>query len=439
MSWESVRMGNFLHNRDLRFKPKDPQIIGLKRIEKIDFSGQIYISEKPSNTDMILIKKGDLVISGINVEKGAMAVYQGEDDITATIHYSSYEYDSQKVDLDFLKNFLRSAKFIQAIKEQVPGGIKTEIKPKHLLPLNVTIPTNVDEQRIVVRELLKKNSRVSSICAENTYQLDLLKKLRQRILQNGVQGKLVSQDPDDESSSRLLEKIKAIKELLISEKKIKKEKLLPKITNEETPFEIPKRWEWCRMGEICGFITKGTTPPLEKIKPYGEIPYLKVYNIIGQKINFDYRPQYIDEDTHKKILTRSMVFPNDVLMNIVGPPLGKVAIVPNTFPQWNINQALVIFRPLVIDISFFLYYYLCEGSEIRKLVPLGVVGQDNLSLEQCRKLIFPLPPLDEQRRIVTKIERLMKLCNELEESIMNNQKYSRELLHVLLTDALQPK
>src|SRR5688572_30669096 len=106
MSWEKVRIGSFLKVRDSRFKPNDKAISKLKRIEKIDFSGNIFISDKPSNTDMILVKKGDLVISGINVEKGAMSVYVGEEDITATIHYSAYQFDENKIDIDFLKFFL---------------------------------------------------------------------------------------------------------------------------------------------------------------------------------------------------------------------------------------------------------------------------------------------------------------------------------------------
>jgi type I restriction enzyme S subunit len=89
-----------------RFKPKDKAIEGLKRVNKIDFSGNIYLSNKDSNTDMILVKQGDLLISGINVEKGAVAVYDGQEDVTATIHNSSYEFDDEKIDVEFLKLFL---------------------------------------------------------------------------------------------------------------------------------------------------------------------------------------------------------------------------------------------------------------------------------------------------------------------------------------------
>src|ERR1035437_10125959 len=157
MSWSKVKLGVFLKLRDNRYKPNDRAIADLKRIDKIDFSGEIFISDKPSNTDMILIKNGDLVISGINVEKGAMAVYTGENDITATIHYSSYSFDENNIDIDFLKYFLKSIEFKNALKEQVPGGIKTEIKPKHLLPLLVRIPTDLSEQKAIVEILKNRN------------------------------------------------------------------------------------------------------------------------------------------------------------------------------------------------------------------------------------------------------------------------------------------
>jgi len=154
MSWQQVTIGDFLKNRDERFKPAVEKIKNLRRIDKIDFSGQLYLSNKPSNTDMILVMKDDLVISGINVEKGAMCIYEDDEDISATIHYSSYEIDKTKIDVNFLKLFLISPEFKEAIKEQVPGGIKTEIKPKHLLPLKIIIPNTLDEQSNIVEKYI---------------------------------------------------------------------------------------------------------------------------------------------------------------------------------------------------------------------------------------------------------------------------------------------
>lgn len=133
--WQKTQISEFLTERAGRYKPNDPTVAKLKRLAKIDFSGRMHFSDKSSKTDMIIAKKGDLVISGINVAKGGLSVYEGEDDITATIHYSSYQFDDKKIDVEYFKRFLKSPKFIQLLKDQVKGGIKTEIKPKHLLSL----------------------------------------------------------------------------------------------------------------------------------------------------------------------------------------------------------------------------------------------------------------------------------------------------------------
>lgn len=439
MSWERVKLGKFLKARDNRFKPNDKAIKGLRRVDKIDFTGVLHLSDAPSKTDMILVKNGDLLISGINVAKGAVIVYEGKDDIVATIHYSSYVFDERQIDIEFLKLFLKSPEFLDAIKEQVPGGIKTEIKPKHFLPLEIEMPTEVAEQREIIKYFSSVQTKHQALTQELTHQRSLVKQLRHAFLREAMRGKLVPQGPIYEPASELLKKIKAEKEQLIKEGKLRKEKELQPIRLEEMPFEIPKSWVWCRLGEICDFITKGTTPPLNKIKRVEKIPYLKVYNIVNQQIDFAYKPQFVDMDTHNTLLSRSKVFPGDVLMNIVGPPLGKVALVPETYQEWNINQALAIFRPIVKKINKYLYWYLREGSEINKLIPLGVVGQDNLSLEQCRNLIFPMPPLQEQHHIIVKLEQLMNLCDDLEQSIKQSKTKNEQLLQQVLRETLQPR
>ena len=194
MGWVKIKLSDVIKNREGRYKPNDPAIKGLKRIDKINFLGQIFLSDKNSNTDMILIKKGDLVISGINVEKGALAIYEGEENILATIHYSSYIFDKTKVDIDFLKIFLRSPDFIQLLKEQVPGGIKTEIKPKHILSLEVYFPETTREQKAIAQLFFEREAKLILLNKDLSHQLTLLENLNQAILQEAVQGKLVQQD-----------------------------------------------------------------------------------------------------------------------------------------------------------------------------------------------------------------------------------------------------
>ena len=141
MKESKISISSFLKVRVGTYKPNDSRITKYKRLEKIDFSGEIHLSDKPSKTNMILVEPGDLVISGINVAKGAISIYQGTENITATIHYSSYTFDSRKVNIDYFKKFLKSPLFIQELEKQVKGGIKTEIKPKHLLPIQINLPS----------------------------------------------------------------------------------------------------------------------------------------------------------------------------------------------------------------------------------------------------------------------------------------------------------
>ena len=149
MSWQKTKISEFLIERKDRFKPDKANELGLPRIEKIDFSGTIYINNfKPTKTGMILVKNGDLVISGINVEKGALAIYKGDTDALATIHYSSYTYDEDRIDIDFLKWYLQSNIFRNILKGQVKGGIKTEIKPKTFLNLEIILPDLTTQNQI---------------------------------------------------------------------------------------------------------------------------------------------------------------------------------------------------------------------------------------------------------------------------------------------------
>ncbi|MDU3581196.1 MAG: restriction endonuclease subunit S [Clostridium butyricum] len=174
--------------------------------------------------------------------------------------------------------------------------------------------------------------------------------------------------------------------------------------------------------DVCEYITKGTTPKTNEImEEYEEglIPYLKVYNLsFDGSMLFDDKPQYVTEETHNKFLARSKVFPNDVLMNIVGPPLGKFSLVPNTFSEWNINQAMAIFRATNKINSIYLLHALKQPRVLKPFIDLAVgVRQQNLSLLQCRNLEIPLPPLELQNQFANFVKQVDKLKFEVEKSL----------------------
>lgn len=176
-----------------------------------------------------------------------------------------------------------------------------------------------------------------------------------------------------------------------------------------------------RLEETCFFITKGTTPKTAAMSSgTGEIPFIKVYNLTSNsRLDFSINPTFVGEETHKKFLGRSIVYPGDVLMNIVGPPMGKVSIVPDTFPEWNINQAIARFRCLNGLCNKYLAYFLGYSDTIRKMTSKAkaTAGQFNLTLEICRDIQIPVPPIEKQKQIVVEIESRLSVCDSIEKTV----------------------
>jgi len=255
--------------------------------------------------------------------------------------------------------------------------------------------------------------------------------LRKAILQLAVMGKLVPQDPTDEPASELLRAIAAEKQQLAKEGKIKAQKPLPEISLEEIPYLLPKGWKWARMDDLCIGITSGSTPPNNIFSDKKGIPFLKVYNIRNQKVDFQYKPQFIDEEYHSKS-KRSCLKPGDLIMNIVGPPLGKIAIVPNDFPEYNCNQAIVVFRPVINSLNEYLYLYLLSGKFLDKIELIGTAGQDNISVTKSRSIPIPLAPLSEQLRIIKKANLLLDLCDHLDKQIDASTSKRADLLNAVM-------
>ncbi len=190
----------------------------------------------------------------------------------------------------------------------------------------------------------------------------------------------------------------AYKKLLLQTDELVKSQFIEMFKNGKYPV--------VKAQEVCHFITKGTTPKSNEIfsKPFeGAIPYLKVYNLSfdGELLFFE-EPQYVERSVHEGKLSRSKVYPGDVLMNIVGPPLGKFALVNDDFKEWNINQAIAIFRAKDGINPKFLLHALMQPDVLGPFLEKAQgVRQLNFSLEQCRNLEFPLPPMDEQLAFVS--------------------------------------
>ena len=435
--WKKTKIGQFLFERKGKYQPDDEIITGLKRIDKIGFSGNFHIATKSSKTNMILVKPGDLVISGINVSKGALGIYAGKENITATIHYSSYTFDTGQINVEYFKRFLKSPEFVRSLQEQVKGGIKTEIKAKHLLPLEIDLP-DIEEQQRIVSHFQSVETEGEELQEEIACQKNLLKKLRQQILQEAIEGNLTAewrqQNPDVEPAGELLLRIQAEKEQLIKDKKIKKQQPLPPISDAEKPFDLPDRWVWCRTGNLLNKFSTGPFGSMLHKSDYVPkgYPLVNPANIINGVIVSSGK-MMVDQKT-KERLSKYILRTGDLVIARRGN-LSKCAIVREQEDGWLCGTGSFFIQPSkYISNKFFIKTY--KSSFFQKQLAEISIGQTMANLNQkiLNGSIFPLPPLPEQKAIVAKVEKLLVLCEQMETQITASQIHAKQLMQSVLKE-----
>ena len=240
------------------------------------------------------------------------------------------------------------------------------------------------------------------------------KKLRQKILDLAIRGKLVPQDPNDEPASVLLERIRAEKERLIKEGKIKRSKKSASDDEIEAPFEIPESWEWCLLPDLCSIpITDGThQTPTYTDKEHG-IPFISSKDVTSQKINWN-NIKFITRDLHESLYKRIAPQRDDILLAKNGTT-GVAALVEDDF-IFDIYVTLAVIRPIKDLVLPIFLWRVINSSFCKKQFDnhLTGIGLPNLHLTDIKKTIIPLPPLVEQKRISNEVERWFTLIDELE-------------------------
>ena len=233
------------------------------------------------------------------------------------------------------------------------------------------------------------------------------KALRQKILDLAIHGKLVPQDPNDEPASVLLERIRAEKERLIKEGKIKKGKKSAKTSDKpHYPFELPKGWVWTTLGEIGSWQSGATPSRMNKDYYGGNIPWLKTGDLNDGTIT--YIPEYITQRALEETSVR-LNPKGSVLIAMYGATIGKIGIL--SFPATT-NQACCACYEYSIN-QMFLFYFLLANRE--NFIAMGGGGaQPNISKEKIISTSMPLPPLKEQERIVAEIERWLSFVDIVE-------------------------
>ncbi|HCE1880151.1 restriction endonuclease subunit S [Vibrio parahaemolyticus] len=259
-----------------------------------------------------------------------------------------------------------------------------------------------------------------------------IKKLRELILELAVRGKLVPQDPNDEPASLLLERIAQEKAQLVKEKKLKKPKKLPNISDEEKPFDLPNGWSWIRLNEY-GEWGSGSTPKRSNSGYYdGGIPWFK-----SGELKADYISESEETITELALSETSVRYNNigDVLVAMYGATIGKTAILS---VRATTNQAVCACTPFT-GLSNTYLLTLLKAYKAR-LIGMGAGGaQPNISREKIINTVIALPSTAEQHRIVAKVDELMALCDQLEQqteaSIEAHQVLVTTLLDTLTNSA----
>lgn len=384
---------------------------------------------KPINTELFITndhykklketvglpQKGDILLCSIGGSIGNTWINDGRD-----FYYKDGNVtqicNNKFMDTVFINYYLHSELFAKQVKSEVAGSAYnalTIIKIKNLL---FPLPPLAEQKRIVaaiekfmplIEEYGKKETQLKAF---NEKIGTLTKKA---ILQEAVQGKLVPQIASEGNAKDLLEEIKKEKAKLIKEGKIKKEKPLPEISDDEIPFDIPESWCWCRLSDFCNLYTGNSINETEKKTKYTNLKEGRFY--IGTKdIGFD---SVINYDNGVRIPFENANFriadTNTILMCIEGGSAGRKIAFTNQ-PVCFGNK-LCCFNSYKNEIEKFIFYFLQSTlfTDAFKDNINGIIG--GVSINNLKGMLFPLPPLAEQKRIVNVIEKMLPLCEKLGE------------------------
>ncbi|XUT54499.1 restriction endonuclease subunit S [Xanthomonas oryzae pv. oryzae] len=314
--------------------------------------------------------------------------------------YSSSEIMAIKpnqLDGGYLFHYLKSPRFRDYVQAVTHGVRMPRLGTEQAKAAPFLLPPLAEQKRIA-QKLDALLAQVDTFKARIDAIPALLKRFRQSVINHGVSGSLA--------------------------------------LDQHASFDTTT-WRNMRAEDVCTKVQSGGTPK-EGFTTEG-IPFLKVYNIVDGIIEFEYRPQYIAADIHQGSCRKSITIPGDVLMNIVGPPLGKIAVVPQGVDEWNINQAITLFRPSESISSAWIHLVLLEGTNIRRVSQetKGSAGQVNISLSQCRDFVFPVPPTQIQDEIVRRVEQLFAYADQLEAKVAAAQQRIDALTQSLLAKAFR--
>ncbi len=331
------------------------------------------------------------------------------------------------------KNIVSKVKELMSLCDQLEQQSLTSLEA-HLQLVETLLATLTDSQN--AEELAENWARISQHFDTLFTTEASIDALKQTILQLAVMGKLVPQDPNDEPASELLKRIEQEKAQLVKEGKIKKQKPLPPVSDENENLLLPPTWSLCRLQDVTNLITDGKHGDCND-RPNSGFYFLSAKDINGGKLNYEYARQ-IEPADFLEVHQRTDLQVGDICMVNTGATVGKLAIVDNAVLAANttFQKSVAVIKacaPLVLN----LYLYIFLESQTQALrVKSGGSAINNLLLGDLKNKIIPFPPLNEQYRIVKKVNEFVFLCDQLKSRLQSAQQTQLHLADALTDAAL---
>lgn len=312
---------------------------------------------------------------------------------------------------EYLKYIMSSEMMMRQIRSNSGGTTVATLTMVRMAQYIFPLPPLAEQKRIVakIEELLPLVDRYEKAWTKlEDFNRRFPEDLKKSILQQAIQGKLVEQRPEEGTARELYAQIQAEKQRLIKEGKIKKEKPLPEITEDEKPFEIPEGWMWVRWGDLSESIQYGYNAPAQ---PTGRIQMVRISDIQNGKVRWESVPFCnIQEDEIPNYLLKK----NDILFARTGGTVGKSYLVKDV-PGEAIYAGYLIRTRYSEDLCPEYMKYFMESSLYWVQLKNGTIAtaQPNCNGKTLSKMVLPLPPIAEQKRIVEKLEELLAMCEKL--------------------------
>ena len=379
-----------------------------------------YVELDNNTASKYWLKKNDLLIQRSNSRElvGTSCIYYGDDNLFIYPDLMMRMQVQQNIKLAYIDYVLKSPHVRNYFSKNASGTSDSMPKINQTIVCNTLIPLPpLAEQKRIVAAIEKFMPLIEEYGKKETQLKAINEKIgtltKKAILQEAVQGKLVPQIAAEGNAKDLLEEIKKEKSKLIKEGKIKKEKPLPEITEDEIPFDIPENWCWCRLSDFCNLYTGNSINETEKKTKYTNLKEGRFY--IGTKdIGFD---SVINYDNGVRIPFENANFriadTNTILMCIEGGSAGRKIAFTNQLVCFG--NKLCCFNSYKNEIEKFIFYFLQSTlfTDAFKDNINGIIG--GVSINNLKGMLFPLPPLAEQKRIVDVIEKMLPLCEKLGE------------------------